>query len=158
MSIANKNMLSVTKGFWFVFEDGINAIVAGGSGISGNEYIYVNGNLVSEQKSYSKISKHSFEVDNNSYEVDFFVPEILKGKIECTLSKNNKAIKKYKTLYKYEFSFYKIFIYFLIVFGYAFSIIYYHLSAWSLIPFLVAMYTMGVVFTMSNIIFVEEDV
>ncbi len=157
MTIPNKNTISLTRGFWCIFKDGVDTIAAGASAVNGKEYVYINGDLILEQRSYSTTSRHSFEFKNNRYEVEFCVPEVLKGKIECSLSKNSKLIQKYKTLYKYKFSFYEFSIYFALVFIYGFATIYYHLSAWSLIPFVAVMSIVSIVFAMRHIVFIEED-
>ena len=35
-----ENCVFMTKGFWFVFEDGTDEIVAGGPAFSGKEFVY----------------------------------------------------------------------------------------------------------------------
>ena len=88
------NCLSFIKGFWFVFHDEENTITAGGSAISGHEYVYFNDELISTIKSMKTTSKHKFKKNGIEYEITFHVPEISKSKMECVLHKNNRIIKR----------------------------------------------------------------
>ena len=98
--VPNKTNFSFIRGYWFAFSDGNAEISAGGSAITGIEYIYVNGELVSEKRSLAKTSKHSFVIGDTNYEIVFHVINMLKSTMECSLLKNGEIVKKYKTLYK----------------------------------------------------------
>ncbi|MBW4622178.1 MAG: hypothetical protein KME17_22845 [Cyanosarcina radialis HA8281-LM2] len=95
--IPKSSQVSLSKGFWFIFRDGEREIAAHGSTITGRERIFVNGELISEKRSLSKRSEHQFTVNENIYKVIFVVPQILQGKMECSLIKDGKCIRAFKT-------------------------------------------------------------
>ena len=88
---------SLFRGFWFIFRDAEKEIAAHASAINGQEHIFVNGKLISEKRSLSKTSEHQFTVNDNTYTVMFFVPQILQGKMECSLIKDGKCIQAFRT-------------------------------------------------------------
>lgn len=85
---------SLKQGLWFVFHDGDNRIQVWASSFSGKEKVYLNGELVSEFKSYKKQSSHSFEDKNgHTYEVKFNTAWTSKGPIQCIFVKNGLIVK-----------------------------------------------------------------
>jgi hypothetical protein len=101
--IPTSSQVSSCMSFWFIFRDGETEIAAHGSAITGQERIFVNGELISEKRSISKTSEHQFSVNANIYKVIFLVPHILKGKLECSLIKDGKYIRAFRMSYKYKF-------------------------------------------------------
>lgn len=96
------SQVSLSKGLWFIFTNGGRGISAQCSVLTGKERIFVDGSLVSEKWSFSKSSTHQFVVEDDTYEVVFFIPSILKGTIECTLKKNGVRVECFKTNYRYR--------------------------------------------------------
>ena len=85
---------SLTKGIWFVFRDNENTIIACGSVFSGKEYVYTNGELLSEKRSMKKRSEHYFKIDQTDYKAVFDVQNILTGRMICTLFRGNEIVKE----------------------------------------------------------------
>ena len=66
---------------------------AGGSSISGKEFVYINDELVSTKRSKSTLSEHEFSVDGNNYKLEFDVLDKLKGELACRLYCEDKLVK-----------------------------------------------------------------
>lgn len=81
-------------GIEFEFHIGDNLIVAQGSLGSGNERIYINNDLASEKKTFSRYSSHEINVDGKDYRVIFSVRNPFSNKIECELLSDSHSIKK----------------------------------------------------------------
>lgn len=79
--LPNKSLISIVKGCWFIFHEGDKKILAGGSPLTGKEWVYVNGVLVSEKQSFKITSKHVFQIGGRSHEIEFHIPELFKRKI-----------------------------------------------------------------------------
>jgi len=88
-------------GFLFPFDLGNNEILVYVSAMSGMEYIYTNGKLISKKWSFKRTSSHVFILDDDHYEVLIHVL-MLKGLTECTLFKDDEKVEKYKASYKYK--------------------------------------------------------
>jgi hypothetical protein len=98
--IPNKSEASLKKGNWFIYNDGMNAIQVWGSNLNGKEKIYLNNELVSEQRSVKMQSSHNFkDNDGQHYEVKFKTESLLKGALECTIKKEDTVLKVFKTRY-----------------------------------------------------------
>ena len=83
-------------GFNFDFEDAGHVINVHCSSVSGKESIYLDGELVASKRSYRRKSSMKFTVDENNYEVEFNVVDMLKGETHCTLIKNDLHVKTIK--------------------------------------------------------------
>ena len=102
----NQNF-SFLKGYSFSFNVDNHQIDAWFSSLSGMEKIFVDGKLISSQRSLSFDSSHIVNIDGSEYSVDLKVTSILKGPVTCTLIKNGSpyrrktlvfpAMEKYKT-------------------------------------------------------------
>jgi len=151
-----ENTASWLKGFWFVFKDSENTIVAGGSSVTGKEYVYINEKLFSEKRSLKKISAHELEYGENKYKIIFNVKSLLTGKVECSFFTNGELTKTYKV--SFQFSFVK-FIFCLIIAGSCGLIgTYFSWPLWVITPFMVLMLLLFVVlFKPSKDFGVEED-
>ncbi len=103
MKIPKANSVSLLSGIRFVFFENENNIAIIGSAFSGKESVYFNGQVVSEKRNLKKNSKHQFTINNDEYEIEFTVPEIMKGKIECSLYINGRVIKRYRTSCRRKF-------------------------------------------------------
>ena len=90
---------SFTKGFTFFFEDEGCTIDAWFSAFSGLEKVYVNGELISSQRTLSTDSTNSFNVGANEYSTNLNTASLLKGPFVCTLIKNGKAYRRQKLLF-----------------------------------------------------------
>jgi hypothetical protein len=91
-------------GFNFDFEDAGHVINVHCSSVSGKESIYLDGELVASKRSYRRKSSIKFAIDENNYEVEFNVVDMLKGETHCTLIKNDVHVKTIKKalLMKYQ--------------------------------------------------------
>jgi hypothetical protein len=100
--IPTASQVSLSKGLWFIFRDGGREISAQCSVLTGKERIFFNSSLVSKKWAFSKSSIHRFVIEDDTYEVVFFIPHILSGSIECTLKKNGVRIECFKANYRYR--------------------------------------------------------
>jgi hypothetical protein len=98
------SQFSLSEGLWLIFSDGNNKIAAHNSNL-GQESVFFNDKLVSENKSLSKKSTHKFNFKGESYTLTFSVIEILTGKIECSLTKNSVEIGRFLAYCKYNINF-----------------------------------------------------
>lgn len=94
-TLPTESVASIKDGFWFVFRSGNHFIRAWGSSATGMERVYVDENLVSERRTVSKDSVHSFSVGGEDYAIAFKTTSILKGDLQCRLFKNGTVIKAY---------------------------------------------------------------
>ena len=100
-TIPTTSQASTFKGFWFIFRDGDTIIAAHGSSWSGRERLFINNELISEQRTYRKRSIHPFIFAEDLYEVVFEVPrQIFWLELKCSLSKNGICIGRFKMGYK----------------------------------------------------------
>jgi len=81
-------------GLCFVFKMDDITVSAKGSLLFGKELIYINDELVSSKKSINKVSKHKFKKDGKDYEVIFYMPNAMKGRVECMLFQDGQLIEK----------------------------------------------------------------
>jgi hypothetical protein len=87
-------------GYKFSFEDEGNVIEAWFSAVSGLEKVYVNGQLVAEQRNLSRKSVNTFSIDGNEYSTGLEIVSALKGPILCTLQKNGKNFRRQKLIFR----------------------------------------------------------
>lgn len=81
------------SGLQFNFDiAGKSLIVEGGLG-NGMERIYLDGEIVSERRSLSKISEHNVRIEGVEYTVILRVRSIFTNKIDCELKLEEKTIK-----------------------------------------------------------------
>ncbi|MFV0478755.1 MAG: hypothetical protein ACK5ME_13110 [Parahaliea sp.] len=97
--MSEKKTFSFSKGYSFLFEEEGNTIEAWFSAFSGLEKVYVNGNLVCRQRSYSTDSSNSFCVGPSKYTTNLNTTSLLKGPFVCTLIKNGKPYKQQKLIF-----------------------------------------------------------
>jgi hypothetical protein len=156
--IPTSSQVSLSKGFWFIFRDGERQISAHGSAITGQEQIFVNGELISEKRSLSKTSEHQFTVNENIYKVIFFVPQILQGKMECSLIKDGQCIRVFKTSYKYKFRIVKFLFGLLIGAAIGFLLAFFKLPFWLIFFVLFAFFAVKISQETKKIVINEIDV
>jgi len=89
----NNVSVSITKGVTFAFEDQGKEIEVTCSLFSGKQTIYVNGKQVFSTHSFRLKSCQSFTSDNEDYEVELELENLLTHKIRCTLIKNGAHLK-----------------------------------------------------------------
>jgi len=91
-----KNDILNTKklGYKFYFQDGDNQIACFGSYFTGKEEVYINDDLVSSRRSVNIKSSHTFDFENSQYQVKFDMLNILTGRLECTLYKDQEVLAK----------------------------------------------------------------
>jgi len=98
-ALPEKTQSSLTKGLWFVHNDGLNTIKIFGS-TTGKEKVYLNEELVSERRSLKLKSEHHFQdKEKNEYEVKFNTINLIKGEMDCLIIKNNEVVKSFKTTF-----------------------------------------------------------
>ena len=89
---------SFKKGSWFIHNDGINTIQIWSSNLNGKEKVFLNNELVSEQRSLKMQNSHKFKDKNgHNYEVEFKVINLFKGVLNCSIKKDGLVIKVFKT-------------------------------------------------------------
>jgi len=99
MTLPDKSEASLLKGVWFVHDDGDNIIRIHGSSTA-KERIYLNESLVFEKRSLALKSEHNIKDDfGNSYIIELFCTNVLKGEMTCAIIKNGKVIKSFHTEY-----------------------------------------------------------
>ncbi|MGS2719250.1 hypothetical protein [Paraglaciecola aestuariivivens] len=91
-----KNDILNTKklGYKFYFQDGDNQIACFGNYFTGKEEVYFNDELVSSKRNQSVISKHSFEIAGEKYQIVYEMQNILSGRLECSFYKNKHLIEQ----------------------------------------------------------------
>jgi len=81
------SMLSGKHFYFWDKEEACEIRVKLGS-FSGDEAVYLDSKEVSNKHSLGRISKHSFSHNNNQYEIEINVTNILLETVSCTLIKN----------------------------------------------------------------------
>ncbi|MDF1743055.1 MAG: hypothetical protein P1V19_05130 [Gimesia sp.] len=97
--MSNKKSFSFRKGYSFSFDDDGRNIEAWFSALSGMEKVFVDGALISSQRTLSKESSHNFIIGEDSYSTRMDAVSLFKGPFLCTLSKNGKEFKRQKLVY-----------------------------------------------------------
>ena len=99
--IPENSQANLKEGNWLIHNDGINVMQVWGSNFNGKEKVFLNNELVSEGRNrIKKQSLHHFQDKNgDQYEVKFETTSISKGVMECTIKKENKILKVFKTTY-----------------------------------------------------------
>jgi len=98
--IPNRSEASFKNGNWFIHNDEINIIQIWGSNFNGKEKIYLNNELVSEQRSLKMQNSHNFKANNGqNYEVTFKTKSRLWGGLECTIKKEGTVLKVFNARY-----------------------------------------------------------
>ena len=83
----------IRNGYDFRFEFNGLSFRAGGSSVSGKEFVYVNDELVSSKRSQSTLSEHEFSLNDNHYKLEFEVLDKAKGELACRLYCDDKLVK-----------------------------------------------------------------
>ena len=83
----------IRRGYDFLFEFNGLALRACGSSVTGQEYIYVNDDLVSGARNQSQLSTHEFMVEGDRYRVEFQVISKIEGVLVCRLYCNDKLAR-----------------------------------------------------------------
>ena len=92
--MSENSSVNLKKGVSFEFEDAGYKIIFKSSPYSGLEEVFVNGELATSKKSYSKNSTLNFDIEADAYSLVLEVVSMLKGPIICTLNKNGIPQKK----------------------------------------------------------------
>jgi len=100
--MSEENSVNLKKGVSFKFEDMGNQINLKSKPFSGLEEVFLNGELISSKKSFSKNSSASFEIGKDVYSLDLRIVSMLKGPIICTLNKNGNPHKKKQIVFKHS--------------------------------------------------------
>lgn len=108
--------ISIFHGYSFVFNQDGMQIEAWFSALSGLEKITVNGVLVSKRRNLSIHSKNSFAIGSDNYATSLQAENVLTGPFVCTLTKNNKAVKRQKLLFSASSSKWPLFL--IVLFGF----------------------------------------
>ncbi|MEQ8289954.1 MAG: hypothetical protein RIB78_09535 [Gammaproteobacteria bacterium] len=83
----------INKGYDFRFDFNGLSFRAGGSPLSGKEYVYVDGELISSQRSISTLSTHEFAIHSDHYRLELEVLDKSKGELACRLYCDDKLVK-----------------------------------------------------------------
>lgn len=86
------SVASVSKGMWYVFEDGPNQIRAWGSSWLGLERVYFNQTIVQHWSHLKRKEQYHFSVNGDEYRIECFTKNYEKWQVECILWKNNVKI------------------------------------------------------------------
>lgn len=106
-------LVSYTKGLRFLFRDTDNVIEAMFYPFSGKEVIRLNGQVASTGQNYKFGSSHTITSKNSDkYSIEFEVESLAKGKLKCSLYKNDNLIQEYK-VYKKQLKQWPIYIVFI---------------------------------------------
>ena len=108
--------ISIFHGYSFVFNQDGKHIEAWFSALSGAEKIYVDGVLISKRRNLSVNSKNAFVIGTDNYATSLQAVNVLTAPFVCTLTKNNKAVKRQKLLFSASNSKWPLFI--IILFGF----------------------------------------
>ncbi len=100
--LPTENTASRAKGFWFVFTQGDDTIVAGLSPSEKKESVYLNGEPVSEKDSAVPFKRHEFAGGENQYRIVFNVRNLTLGNMACALFVNGKPAKTYRVFLKFR--------------------------------------------------------
>ena len=92
----NSRTQSLFHGYHIPFEDNESSIDYWFSAWSGKEKVFVDGNLVSSKRNYSKKSKHTFSIGSDRYSLDMNVTQLLTGTTTCSLEKNGNRLKQFR--------------------------------------------------------------
>lgn len=90
-----------SDGFKFLFKVNDHNVLAWGSAKSGNEKVFIDDKLTSEQRNFTRRSVHTFMLDGNSYEIEFNTVSLLTGELHCSLIKDGVHVKTLKQVPKY---------------------------------------------------------
>lgn len=98
--IPDKSEASLKNGNWLIHNDGFNLIQVWGSNVNGKEKVYLNNELVSEQRSIKMQSRHNFtDKSGRNYEVIFETGNLLRGSLKCILKRDDSILRTFKTEY-----------------------------------------------------------
>jgi len=98
--IPDKSEASIKDGTWFIHSDEINKIQVWGSNLTGKEKVFLNNELVSEERSMKMQNSHKFKDKNgHNYEVKIEAGSLLNGEIICELRRDNTILRIFKTRY-----------------------------------------------------------
>lgn len=86
----SSSLVKVLKdGYRFEFKDGDDTIECWGSGKSGDESVFVNGEKVSGFRNlFKRKSLHTFQHKGHDYEVEFNMVSIIRAELHCILIKD----------------------------------------------------------------------
>lgn len=95
--LLNENVsLSIKEGSEFQFDIEDHKVVYKASALSGDEQVWVDDELVSEQVNYQLCSKHTFSIDSVPYQIDFVANNLIRGDLDCKLMHQGEMVKGYK--------------------------------------------------------------
>lgn len=99
------------KNFYFWDKEAATEIRVKLGSFSGDEAVYLDSKEVSNKHSLGRISKHSFVHNDNQYEVEINVTNILLEAVSCTLIKNETHYETLKySLWSHRKNFLKTFL------------------------------------------------
>jgi len=98
--IPNKSEASLKNGIWFIHSDNDNVVQIWGSNLNGKEKVYLNNELVSEQRNLKKLNSHIFkDRSGQEYEVKLEMESLMKGSLKCQILKDETTLAVFKTQY-----------------------------------------------------------
>ncbi|MFT7155369.1 MAG: hypothetical protein ACI8Q1_000370 [Parvicella sp.] len=97
-----KTESTIEKDVFIQFSDDLNRIKYHIS-ISGKEKVFLNDNLMYEQRNLKKNSKFIINDNNGTeYTLEFLTISLMKMIYQCIIAKNDIIVKKYNIIYKRE--------------------------------------------------------
>lgn len=99
-SILNQKMIplprvstaSISRGMWYVFNDGPNIIRAWGSTWLGLERVYFNDQLIERGDHIKRQEQYSFSIAGNDYRIQCISHNQQTWQVECSLWRDDKKI------------------------------------------------------------------
>ena len=102
IKMKRREKINILKPFSFKFNIGDIKFELFLSSISGSEKLVINGEEVSNKRTYSKISKHETIIDGNKYLIEINCENSRKGPWYCSLYKDNILVEKQQLTFVME--------------------------------------------------------
>lgn len=87
---------SLPSGLKVNFQDEGHEIIFWVSPLTGNEKVFVDKKNVSQKRTFRRSTKHSFELNENDYEIEFSLTSLIKYTWSCSLYRNGELIKSFE--------------------------------------------------------------
>lgn len=91
--------VSLKHGYWFYFDDEGAQIVAFASALNGKEVVFVDDEIVSNKRSFSLKTPHTFEHNGRHYELVIACENLLTGALSCSLFKDGILLSNTRKSY-----------------------------------------------------------
>ena len=102
MDLPSTSHASLSDGFWFVLPEPAQGIVVWGSMFSGAERVYLDGEQVSERRTFRLRSEHRFTRDGADYTLTYGISSLLRGTVEVRLARDGAEVLRIGTRHTKE--------------------------------------------------------